>query len=448
MEVLRQARTLRRSASVLLLNNRQVARDGDCPPPASRNVGGPWSHTCMNPLLLDPARAETRVEFSMAEAEVAQRAQWRSSAAVFAAIDTTLREAAAHPDVFIDAVMLRGDAVEFAERAAAADLAVRLNLAESTVRSYGHVASTLRRCMPLLWSWFVEGEVSTQNAREAASVVLELPDAAWPAFDAQLLDAARALAPPRFRAKARALREKLHTTAAEARHSAAVQQRGVWAEPDRDGMGWLHAYLPAEKLAMATARLDALAFDLFTEADESRTVAQLRADVLADLLMGDESSRPSVSLALTIPALALLGHSREPAILEGVGPVALDTARRLAAAAPSITRLLTDPFTGTALQMDPKQYRTSAAMKRWFGIRHATCDFPGCGRRAAHCDLDHTVAWADGGETMAANLAPRCRKHHTMKHQTTWRVEQPAGSGRPVWTSPTGYEREADPPPF
>jgi hypothetical protein len=302
--------------------------------------------------------------------------------------------------------------------------------------------------MPALWAWFVEGEVSTQNAREAASVVIELPDASWAAFDAQLVDAARSLAPARFRAKARALREKLHPQPREERHVIAEQQRTIVTELDRDGMGWLHAYLSAEKLAMATARVDAMAFELFADGDETRTMSQLRADILADLLTGDESMRPRVSLALTIPALALLGHSTEPAILEGVGAIDLETARRLAATAPSITRLLTDPFTGAVLQMDPTQYRTSAATKRWFSIQHATCDFPGCGRRSVKCDLDHTTAWADGGATSIDNLAPRCRRHHTMKHQTKWRVEKPPGSARPVWTSPTGNRREADPPPF
>ncbi len=51
----------------------------------------------MEGLLLDPANAETRVEFGITEAEVAQRTQWRASAEVFRAIDATLREAAAHP---------------------------------------------------------------------------------------------------------------------------------------------------------------------------------------------------------------------------------------------------------------------------------------------------------------------------------------------------------------
>ncbi|MBU1586891.1 MAG: HNH endonuclease [Actinobacteria bacterium] len=399
--------------------------------------------------LLDPALAETRVLFGIAEAEVAQRAQWRSSAGVFAAIDDVLREAAAHPEVFVDEQMLRGDAVELAVRAAVADLAVRLNLAEATVRAHGHIASTLRARMPSLWHWFLDGEVSTQNAREAASIVTDLPEAAWAAFDAQLVDAARALAPARFAAMARALRERLHPLPAVDRHERAVTQRRVFTEHDRDGMGWFSAYLPSETIALATARLDAAAFDLFREADENRTMSQLRADVLTDFLLGgDATAKPGIALALTIPVLTLLGHSDEPALLEGVGPIDLDTARRLAVESPSLTRLLTDPVTGAVLQLDPHQYRLTAALKRWLCVTQPTCDFPGCGRRAVNCDLDHTVARAEGGTSTAHNLAPRCRLHHTLKHQTRWKVESGPAHARPVWTSPTGYQRTTDPPPF
>ena len=427
----------------------------------------------MENLLLDPADADTRVAFGMAEAEFAQRTQWRASAEVFRAIDTTLQEAAEHPEVFIDAAMLRGDAVEFAERAAEADLAVRLSLAESTVRSYGMVARTLRERLPLFWAWFAEGDVSTQNAREAASIVSELPAALWAEFETRIM-AAITLAPARFKARARAVREKLQAQTLIERHEAANAHRGVWTEVDRDGMGWLHAHLSAEKLAMVGAALDGIAFGLFTESDELRTMAQLRADVLSDLLTGKSSTctgapcsactggtggtgatggactRPAVGVmvALTIPVLSLLGHSDEPALLEGVGPIDIETARLLCATVPSITRLLSDPVSGTIVGIDPRQYRVPAALKRWLAILQVTCDFPGCGRRAVHCDLDHTRAWADGGTTTADNLSHRCRKHHTMKHQTKWRVEKPPGAERAVWTSPTGFSREADPPPF
>jgi hypothetical protein len=417
----------------------------------------------MEPLLLDPANAATRVEFGMAEAEVAQRMQWRASAEAFRAIDATMREAVAHPEIFVDEQMLRGDAIELAERAAVADLAVRLSLAESTVRAQGHVARTLRERLPRLWSWFLDGEVSTHNAREASGIVIELSAEHWGEFESRIVDDARTLAPARFRSRARVVREKLHAETLIERRQLAEARRGVWIEPDRDGMGWLTAYLPAEKLAMVSAGLDAAAFDLFTEHDEQRTMAQLRADVLVDLVTraGGQSgpgsvdgtgssgrSSVGVTVALTVPVLSLLGQSTEPAILEGIGPIDIETARRLCIDAPSFTRLLTDPITGTVLEMDARQYRPSAALRRWLGIRQVTCDFPGCGRRAANCDLDHTCAWAAGGQTTAANLTHRCRKHHTMKHQTKWRVDRPPGAERAVWTSPTGYARTADPPPF
>lgn len=402
----------------------------------------------MEDLLLDPANAATRVEFGMAEAEVAQRMQWRASAEAFRAIDVTMREAVAHPEVFVDEQMLRGDALELAERAAVADLAVRLSLAESTVRAQGHVARTLRERLPRLWRWFLDGEVSTQNAREASGIVIELPAEHWVEFETRIVDDARTLAPARVRTRARAVREKLHAETLTERRQLAEIRRGVWIEPDRDGMGWLTAYLSTEKLAMVAAGLDAAAFDLFTEHDEQRTMAQLRADVLVDLVTRTGGPSVGVTVALTVPVLSLLGHSTEPAILEGAGPIDLETARRLCGEAPSFTRLLADPITGTVLEMDARQYRPSAALRRWLGLQQVTCDFPGCGRRAANCDLDHTCAWAAGGPTSAANLTHRCRKHHTLKHQTKWRVDRPPGSERAVWTSPTGYARTADPPPF
>ena len=265
-----------------------------------------------------------------------------------------------------------------------------------------------------------------------------------------------------------AVSEKLQAQTLPERHRAAQAHRGVWTAIDRDGMGWLNAYLPAENLARVTANLDGIAFPLFGEPDEPRTMAQLRADVLSDLLTGatdpDAGStgypsstgagtprkRPAVgvTVALTIPVLSLLGQSPDPALLEGVGPIDITTARRLAATVPSITRLLTDPISGTIIDMDPKQYRVPAALKRWLAIEHVTCDFPGRGRRAANCDLDHTQAWADGGTTTAANLAHRCRKHHTMKHHSKWRVEKPPDTKHTTWISPTGHHRETDPPPF
>ncbi len=392
--------------------------------------------------LLDPALAETRVEFGMAEAEVAQRMQWRASAAVSRAVEATLREAAAHPGVFIES-----GSVEYAERAAVADLAVRLNLAEATVRAHAHVGQTLRTRLPQLWAWFGEGEVSTQNAREASRIATGLPDGSWAAFDEAIVAPARLLAPARFKQRAQVIAERVHESTPEERHTHAQADRGVWMESGSDGMGWLHVYDSADRIAITMARLDGIAFDLLTDLDETRTMAQLRADVAADLLIGEVGKDVVVNVALTIPALSLLGADGGSAVLDGAGPIDLETARRLCATAPSFTRVLTDPISSTMLDLERTQYRPTKALRRWLAVRDVTCVFPGCGRVASGCDLDHTVAWADGGATSADNLAHLCRKHHVMKHESRWKVERPPG-GATIWTSPTGHVRTADPPPF
>jgi len=233
-----------------------------------------------------------------------------------------------------------------------------------------------------------------------------------------------------------------------ARHAARASERHVRLDRDHDGMSWLTAYLPAAAAERAMATVDAHARALAAVAGETRTLEQLRADVAADLLGGIlGSGGASVSVAVTVPVLTLLGHDDGPGTLEGYGPIDADTARRLAGHASSFTRILTHPVTGTVLDVDRATYRVPADLKRWLAIRDGgACTFPGCGRAARECDLDHTVAWADGGTTSAGNLAHLCRNHHRLKHETGWSVRRgPEGS---LWRSPTGYERGADPPPF
>ncbi len=64
---------------------------------------------------------------------------------------------------------------------------------------------------------------------------------------------------------------------------------------------------------------------------------------------------------------------------------------------------------------------------------------PGCGMPASRCEVDHTIAWEDGGTTNLENLAPLCRGHHKVKHHGGWQVQQVPDSGGAVeWISPLG----------
>ena len=222
----------------------------------------------------------------------------------------------------------------------------------------------------------------------------------------------------------------------------------MFLEPDGDGMCWFTAYLPASDATRAIARVDAAAASLAAHPDETRTLAQLRADVTSDLLAGvlGSSGAVGVTVAVTVPVLSLLGIDDKPAHLDGYGPIDATTARALSAHAPSFSRILTHPVSSAVLDVDRSSYRVPADLKRWLAIRDGACVFPGCGRSTRSCDIDHTVDWARGGSTKAANLAHLCRHHHRMKHQTNWRVEH-TESGL-TWTSPTGATRLADPPPF
>ncbi|WP_235732954.1 HNH endonuclease signature motif containing protein, partial [Mycobacterium tuberculosis] len=64
-----------------------------------------------------------------------------------------------------------------------------------------------------------------------------------------------------------------------------------------------------------------------------------------------------------------------------------------------------------------------------------TCRAPGCDRPATQCDLDHTIAFADGGATHAANLKCLCRLHHLLATFCGWRAQQ-LPDGTVIWTLP------------
>lgn len=76
--------------------------------------------------------------------------------------------------------------------------------------------------------------------------------------------------------------------------------------------------------------------------------------------------------------------------------------------------------------------------------RDLHCRFPGCRIPARQCEADHTLDWALGGKTVPENLGHLCFRHHTLKHNTDWTVEQ-LEHGVLKWTSPLGTVVEDEP---
>lgn len=130
----------------------------------------------------------------------------------------------------------------------------------------------------------------------------------------------------------------------------------------------------------------------------------------------------SASTSFAHDAAAPLAHERRAPVPElvGHGPIDDETALALLAAAPSLRRILTDPHTGVALDMSRSTYVTPAPLRAFLALRDVTCRFTGCRRLAVRCDVDHVIAWAEGGTTSVDNLVHLCRTHHRLKHTSAW----------------------------
>ncbi len=83
------------------------------------------------------------------------------------------------------------------------------------------------------------------------------------------------------------------------------------------------------------------------------------------------------------------------------------------------------------------RYRPTGPLRNLVMIRQRTCCFPGCGRPAVRCDLDHTIPWDHGGRTCECNLAPLCRTHHRAKQAPGWHLTQDQ-PGHMTWQTPSG----------
>lgn len=418
--------------------------------------------------FMDESRPATRIEWAIAEAQVEWAGVARAQAAAMSTAARIVREAVEHPEVFV--VDAAGpDAVEFATRAVVAELAVHLGVAESVIRSWVHQVQVMRERTPQVWGWFCDGAISVANARVTAELVAALPPASWAEFDEAAVGN-RALASPRFSTRMRRLAARVDAATLCERHTRAATERRVYLEPAADGMAWLTALLPVHDAHRAFTCVDRAAATIVTDPSETRTIAQIRADVFTELLAGRLDGHPidtltgegrtggvtppasAVSVAVTVPVMTLLGLSEEPGTLDGLHPIDAATARELAGHATSFTRILTHPISGVVLTVDRGTYRVPADLKRWARAIHPTCVFPGCGRRTRDCDLDHTEAYSTGGTTSAANLAPMCRHHHRIKHHTHWRVRQRvervtrAGTPTITWTPPSGTTLPEHPP--
>ena len=108
--------------------------------------------------------------------------------------------------------------------------------------------------------------------------------------------------------------------------------------------------------------------------------------------------------------------------------------------------LITDPTSGTVVDVGRIRYRPPAGLADLVRARDGGCVFPTCQAPASRCDIDHLTAWSEGGTTSLDNLVVLCQAHHRLKHTPGWALTRDQASGTLSWHTPdkTVYQRHPD----
>ncbi|MCT1447048.1 HNH endonuclease signature motif containing protein [Brevibacterium casei] len=130
--------------------------------------------------------------------------------------------------------------------------------------------------------------------------------------------------------------------------------------------------------------------------------------------------RAQAKMITTVPCMSLAQQADLPGTFSDGSPVPAETARYIAAHSRTWTRILTDPATGTPIDVKALSYQIPAAIRQTLIAQWRGCTAPGCRRRAETSEIDHIIPFdhddpASGGKTVFGNLHPLCKQHHQAK---------------------------------
>jgi Domain of unknown function (DUF222) len=324
------------------------------------------------------------------------------------------------------------------DRLVTVELARDMHVSEYSARSRAALVKQIGLGLPRSWEALDEGTLTLGHVRSLAEVLRPCESAVSTAVEAVVVP--RAIAggwtPGELRSAARRELLRRDPDGAAERAERAAAEANVALVPDEHDMASIVATADAATARAIMDALDKQAARLRRDGDE-RPVGQLRVQALAGFVLGEQqAARPNVEVLLTMDFTTWLGLTSNPGELSGYGPITAAMAQQLSADA-GLRRMLTDPITGSTLDLGLRCYRPGAALRRLVEARDRCCRFPGCQRPATHGDIDHRVDWLTGGPTSRWNLHALCRKHHNLKTSGAWAVTlHPDGSE--TWVSPFG----------
>lgn len=224
----------------------------------------------------------------------------------------------------------------------------------------------------------------------------------------------------------------------------AERTRSVTAFEPHRGMVGIHAQLPPMDAEAVMAKIEAMAQRWARVPDEERSLDELRADALVQLVTGldkrppgdDEPLHGGIAQPRITVVADLDGHRGRERVWTGSTVATrerLDQLLEEAASAqiavvplrePDVTKplgLYLDALSELLERLRRETtYAPSAELRRRIVERDGTCRHPGCTVAADRCDLDHVEPFvhgvpAAGGLTREDNIISLCRRHHRLK---------------------------------
>ena len=193
----------------------------------------------------------------------------------------------------------------------AAEIAALWRVSDRTIQRQIDDAASLVEQFPATFAALASGELSVGHARiiVASGNIIERPELRAE-FEASVLDYAKSESASRLAPIAKLRAEWFSEVTLDERHSRARAQRRVWATDLEDGLAELHCVGPAAQVYGARDRLTRLAHAVIAArepsdasggddapgsrdgadaaAGDTRTLDELRADILADLLLATD----------------------------------------------------------------------------------------------------------------------------------------------------------------
>ena len=329
---------------------------------------------------------------------------------------------------------------DMVDKAAAAEIAAALRLTRKAADIEMSLALELQHRLPDVWDALCDGAIDVRRARILIDDTVHLGVGTARLIVAGLLRDSCRMTSGQLRARIRKLCIGADPDDAGDRYRHAVEDRRVIAAPTIDGTADLHAFnLPPHRVHAALRRIHDLAQELHSNGDK-RSMDQLRADVLLDLLEGHGHAVGKGTVVIHTDLETLTRLANHHADLAGYGPVVADIARQVAEHQRDTQWrwALVDPDTGLAIDGGVTRRRPTTAQRRRTETLRPTCVHPGCRMPAVDCDIDHTTPWADTHTTNTDDLAPLCRYHHRIRHQTRWTYQARPG-GDYTFTSHLGH---------